>query len=226
VSRRIQIAPSILSADFGRLAEEIGAISTGGADLIHVDVMDGHFVPNLTIGPMIVSAAKAATKVPLDVHLMITNAELYLADYIEAGADIVSVHAEAVTHLHRAVAEIKRLGAKASVALNPATPIGVLDHVLDDLDMILIMTVNPGFGGQSFIEACLPKIEALRERLQSRGLDADIEVDGGVKTANVDRVVSAGANVIVSGSGIFKTEDYGATITAMRAKAYSALSAS
>ncbi len=219
MSRSIQIAPSILSADFGRLAEEIGAISIGGADLIHVDVMDGHFVPNLTIGPMIVSAAKAATKVPLDVHLMITNAELYLKDYIEAGADILSVHAEAVTHLHRAVQEIKRLGARASVALNPATPIDLLEHVMDDLDMVLIMTVNPGFGGQSFIEACLPKIEALRERLHSRGLDTDIEVDGGVKTDNVARVVSACANVIVSGSGIFKTEDYGATITAMRAKA-------
>ena len=223
MSRTIQIAPSILSADFGKLAEEISAISDGGADLIHVDVMDGHFVPNLTIGPMIVKAAKAATSKPLDVHLMITNAELYLSDYIEAGADIVSVHAEAVTHLHRAVQEIKRLGARASVALNPATPVSLLDHVLGELDMILIMTVNPGFGGQSFIEACLPKIEALRERLLSLGLDTDIEVDGGVKTDNVHRVVSAGANVIVSGSGIFKTIDYGETITAMRAKATVAL---
>ena len=223
MSRKIQIAPSILSADFGRLAEEIGAISSGGADLIHVDVMDGHFVPNLTIGPMIVEAAKAATATPLDVHLMISNAELYLSDYIQAGADMISVHAEAVTHLHRAVQEIKRLGAKASVALNPATPISLLDHVLGDLDMILIMTVNPGFGGQSFIEACLPKIEALRERLTSLGLDTDIEVDGGVKTDNVDRVVSAGANVIVSGSGIFKTEDYGATISEMRTRAQAAL---
>jgi ribulose-phosphate 3-epimerase len=223
VSRSIQIAPSILSADFGRLAEEIAAISSGGADLIHVDVMDGHFVPNLTIGPMIVKAAKAATDKPLDVHLMISNAELYLRDYIEAGADIVSVHAEAVTHLHRAVQEIKRLGARASVALNPATPIDLLDYVLEDLDMVLIMTVNPGFGGQSFIAACLPKIEALRERMSKRGLDTDIEVDGGVKTDNVDRVVSAGANVIVSGSGIFKTENYEQTMTQMRAKAQAAL---
>ncbi len=224
MSPSIQIAPSILSADFGRLGEEIAAISKGGADLVHVDVMDGHFVPNLTIGPMIVKAAKAASPTPLDVHLMISNAELYLSDYIEAGADILSIHAEAVTHLHRAIQEIKRLGAKASVALNPATPISVLDHVLDELDMILIMTVNPGFGGQSFIEACLPKIEELRERLEGRGLHIDIEVDGGVKTANVARVVSAGANVIVSGSGIFKTEDYGATITEMRAKAQTAVS--
>lgn len=223
MSRSIQIAPSILSADFGRLAEEISAITTGGADLIHVDVMDGHFVPNLTIGPMIVKAAKAATSKPLDVHLMITNAERYLRDYIEAGADIISVHAEAVSHLHRAVHEIKRLGARACVALNPATGIDVLNHVLEDLDMVLIMTVNPGFGGQSFIEACLPKIEKLRERMSKRGLDMDIEVDGGVKTDNVARVVSAGANVIVSGSGIFKSENYGQTIVNMRSKAEAAL---
>lgn len=219
MSRSIQIAPSILSADFGRLADEIAAITTGGADLIHVDVMDGHFVPNLTIGPTIVKAARAATDRPLDVHLMISNAELYLQDYIEAGADILSIHAEAVTHLHRAVQQIKSLGAKACVALNPATGLEAIDYLMEELDMVLIMTVNPGFGGQSFIEACLPKIETLRDRVQARGLELDIEVDGGVKIENVAKVVSAGANVIVSGSGIFKTQDYGATIAEMRARA-------
>ena len=223
MTRAIQIAPSILSADFGRLAEELDSLSKGGADLIHVDVMDGHFVPNLTIGPMIVKAAKAATTVPLDVHLMISNAELYLREYIEAGADMISVHAEAVTHLHRAVQQIKSLGARASVALNPATGIDGLDYVLDELDMVLIMTVNPGFGGQSFIEACLPKVEKLRARIEERGLDVDIQVDGGIKVDNVHRVVAAGANVIVSGSGIFATESYARTIEAMRERAVAAL---
>ncbi len=194
-------------------------MAEAGADLLHVDVMDGHFVPNLTIGPMIVKAANEASSVPLDVHLMIRNAELYLEDYIAAGADILSVHAEAVTHLHGTIQKIKALGAKASVALNPATSIDVVDCVLEDLDMVLIMTVNPGFGGQSFIELCLPKIEALRERAESRGLELDIEVDGGIKVDNVHRVVSAGANVIVSGSGIFKSEDWAKTIWEMRERA-------
>ncbi len=215
----IKIAPSILSADFGRLAEEITAISKGGADLIHVDVMDGHFVPNLTIGPMIVKVAKTASETPLDVHLMIRNAELYLEDYIAAGADILSVHAEAVTHLHGTVQRIKKLGAKASVALNPGTSIEAVECVLEELDMVLIMTVNPGFGGQSFIESCLPKIEALRKRADSRGLTLDIEVDGGIKVENVGRVVSAGANVIVSGSGIFSADDYAKRISEMRTSA-------
>jgi len=190
-----------------------------GADLLHVDVMDGHFVPNLTIGPMIVRAANEASSVPLDVHLMIRNAELYLEDYIRAGADILTVHAEAVTHLHGAIQKIKSLGARASVALNPGTSIEAVDCVLEDLDMVLIMTVNPGFGGQSFIESCLPKIEQLRERAVSRGLELDIEVDGGIKVDNVHRVASAGANVIVSGSGIFKSADWAKTIWEMRERA-------
>ncbi len=212
----IKIAPSILSADFGRLTEEIAAIGAGGADLVHVDVMDGHFVPNLTIGPMIVKVAKAASDTPLDVHLMIRNAELYLRDYIEAGADILTVHAEAVTHLHGAVQQIKALGAKACVALNPGTSVSALECVLDDLDMVLVMTVNPGFGGQGFIESCLPKIERVREMALGRGLELDIEVDGGIKVDNVHRVASAGANVIVSGSGIFKSKNYAQTISEMR----------
>lgn len=223
VSMPIKIAPSILSADFGRLADEIASISRGGADLVHVDVMDGHFVPNLTIGPMIVKVAKAASSTPLDVHLMITNAELYLREYIEAGADILTVHAEAVTHLHGAIQQIKALGAKACVALNPATSEAALEYVLDDLDMVLIMTVNPGFGGQSFIESCLPKIERLRKMAVSRGLDLDIEVDGGIKVDNAHRVANAGANVIVSGSGIFKSEDYAKTIAEMRTRAEEAV---
>lgn len=218
----IKIAPSILSADFGRLTEEIAAIGEGGADLVHVDVMDGHFVPNLTIGPMIVKVAKAASDTPLDVHLMISNAELYLRDYIEAGADILTVHAEAVTHLHGAVQQITSLGAKACVALNPGTSIEAVDCVLEELDMVLVMTVNPGFGGQSFIESCLPKIEKLRERAVARGLTLDIEVDGGIKVDNVHRVASAGANVIVSGSGIFKSDSYAKTISEMRRRAIAA----
>jgi ribulose-phosphate 3-epimerase len=219
VTSPIQIAPSILSANFGRLAEDIEGMGQAGADLLHVDVMDGHFVPNLTIGPMIVKAANEASSVPLDVHLMIRNAELYLEDYVKAGADIISVHAEAVTHLHGTIQKIKALGARASVAINPATSIEAVDCVLEDLDMVLIMTVNPGFGGQSFIELCLPKIEALRERVESRGLKLDIEVDGGIKVDNVHRVASAGANVIVSGSGIFKSEDWAKTIWEMRERA-------
>jgi ribulose-phosphate 3-epimerase len=223
VSAEIRIAPSILSADFGRLAEDVGAVSAAGADYIHVDVMDGHFVPNLTIGPMIVKAVRAATDVPLDVHLMISNAELYIEDYATAGADIISVHAEACTHLHRAVQQIRSLGKRASVALNPATPIDAVQHVLDDLSMVLVMTVNPGFGGQAFIDATLPKIRALRSLIDSRGLDVDIQVDGGVKTGNVHVPVEAGANVIVSGSGIFKAEaGYEATIADLRARATAA----
>jgi len=219
VPRPIAIAPSILSADFGRLGEEIRAISEAGADLVHVDVMDGHFVPNLTIGPMIVEVVRRHTELPLDVHLMISNAELYLEDYARAGADIIAVHAEACTHLHRAVERIRDLGKRPCVVLNPATPLDAVAYVLDQLAMVLIMSVNPGFGGQKFIDAVVPKIAALRRQIDERGLDVDIEVDGGVKVDNVDVVAAAGANVIVSGSGIFKAGDYRATIAAMRARA-------
>jgi ribulose-phosphate 3-epimerase len=219
VARPIKIAPSILSADFGRLADEVRAIDAGGADLVHVDVMDGHFVPNLTIGPMIVEVVRKATRLPLDVHLMISNADPYVDRYAEAGADIIGVHAEACTHLHRTIQAIRAAGKQPCVVLNPATPLEPLDYVLDQLAMVLLMSVNPGFGGQSFIEAVLPKIEDLRERIEERGLDVDIEVDGGIKVDNVARVTAAGANVIVSGSGIFGTKDYAATIAAMRERA-------
>ncbi|HTM22135.1 MAG TPA: ribulose-phosphate 3-epimerase [Kofleriaceae bacterium] len=219
MARRLQIAPSILSADFGRLADEVRAVDAAGADLIHVDVMDGHFVPNLTIGPMIVEVVRKATRLPLDVHLMISNADLYIERYAAAGADIIGVHAEACTHLHRTIQAIRHAGKRPCVVLNPATPLDALDYVLDQLAMVLIMSVNPGFGGQSFIDAVLPKIAELRRRLDQRGLDVDIEVDGGIKVDNVGRVLAAGANVIVSGSGIFGTADYAATIAAMRAAA-------
>jgi ribulose-phosphate 3-epimerase len=224
MSRPILIAPSILSADFGRLGEEIRAITAAGADYIHVDIMDGHFVPNLTYGPMIVEVVRRSTHLPLDVHLMISNADAYLDDYSSAGADIIGVHAEACPHLHRTVQRIRELGKKACVVINPATPVGVVAHVLDMLTMVLVMSVNPGFGGQAFIPAVLPKFAELREMASAASLEVDIEVDGGVKVDNVDVVVGAGANVIVSGSGIFRTPDYAATIAAMRARAAAATS--
>ena len=210
------IAPSLLSADFGRLADEIRAAEAAEADLLHVDVMDGRFVPNITIGPPVVAAIRKCATVPLDVHLMIVEPEKYLEAFADAGADIITIHAEATPHLQRAVARIRELGKKPGVALNPSTPLSAVEWVLHDVDMVLIMSVNPGFGGQAFLPTSLGKIELLRSQLVRARLDVDIQVDGGIKADNVGEVVTAGANVIVSGSGIFGTPDYRATITQMR----------
>jgi len=210
----LRIAPSILSADFGRLAEEVAAIAS--ADYVHVDVMDGHFVPNLTIGPVVVEAVRRATKLPLDVHLMIEDAERWVGAYAKAGADLIGVHVEACPHLHRTIGQIRELGKKPVVVVNPATPIEAIEWVLRDVHMVLVMSVNPGFGGQSFIPSALEKVRALRQMIDDRGWTVEIEVDGGIKVDNVAEVVRAGANVLVSGSGIFGTKDYAATIAEMR----------
>jgi len=212
------ISPSILSADFSRLGEEVRAVDQAGADWIHVDVMDGRFVPNITIGPLIVDALRPVTKKPLDVHLMIVEPERYVADFAKAGADIISVHAEAssTTHLHRALGQIKELGKMAGVVLNPGTSLEQIDYVLDLCDLVLIMSVNPGFGGQSFIPGVLPKIRKLRQMCDERGLDPWIEVDGGLKVNNTWQVLEAGANAIVAGSAVFKADDYATTIEAIR----------
>jgi len=215
----IKISPSILSADFSRLGEDVLTVKRAGADYIHIDVMDGHFVPNITIGPLVVDALRKVTYKPLDVHLMIENPDLYIADFAKAGADIITVHQEAVPHLHRTVQLIKSLGKKAGVSLNPATPVETLDVILDELDLVLIMSVNPGFGGQSFIPSALDKIRALRQRITERGLSTELEVDGGVKIDNIREVVAAGADVLVAGSAVFNTENYAATMTALRENA-------
>jgi ribulose-phosphate 3-epimerase len=213
---RYRIAPSLLSADFGRLADEVRAIEAAGADWLHVDVMDGRFVPNLTIGPPVVEAIKKVATKPLDVHLMIVEPEKYVGAFAAAGADILTIHAEATVHLQRALCQIKDLGKKAGAVLNPATPLSFVEHVLSDLDLVLLMSVNPGFGGQSYIPAVTRKIEALRVMADRAGIDLDIQVDGGVKPDNVDTVVRAGANVIVSGSGLFAGGDYKGNIDRMR----------
>lgn len=212
----IKIAPSILSADFARLGDEVRAIEAGGADYVHVDVMDGHFVPNITIGPLIVEALRPVTKLPLDVHLMIENPDQYIPAFAEAGADIIVVHAEASTHLHRSVQLIKSLGKRAGVSLNPATSLSALEMILPDIDLALLMTVNPGFGGQSFIENCLPKITALRQQITQLGLSVELQVDGGVKVDNIGKIAAAGADVFVAGSAVFGTDDYAATIAALK----------
>jgi ribulose-phosphate 3-epimerase len=215
----IKIAPSILSADFARLGDEVAAIAAGGADYVHVDVMDGHFVPNITIGPLVVEAVRRVTDLPLDVHLMIERPDQYIPAFAAAGADIITVHYEATAHLHRTVQLIHGQGKKAGVSINPATPVSCLDVILDELDLVLVMTVNPGFGGQSFIPACLPKIEALRQEIERRGCAVELEVDGGVKPDNIARIAAAGADVMVAGSAVFGTPDYAATIAVLRANA-------
>ncbi len=214
--KSVVIAPSILSADFSRLGDDVRAVDQAGADWIHVDVMDGRFVPNITIGPLIVEALRPVTQKPLDVHLMIVEPERYVADFAKAGADIISVQVEACTHLHRNVMQIKDLGKQAGVVLNPSTPISTIEHVLDIVDLVLIMSVNPGFGGQSFIPAVLPKIRQLRQICDERGLDPWIEVDGGLKGNNTWQVLEAGANAIVAGSAVFNAPDYAEAITGIR----------
>ncbi len=214
--KSVVIAPSILSADFSRLGDDVRAVDQAGADWIHVDVMDGRFVPNITIGPLIVEALRPVTQKPLDVHLMIVEPERYVPDFAKAGADIISVQVEACTHLHRNVMQIKDLGKQAGVVLNPSTPISTIEHVLDIVDLVLIMSVNPGFGGQSFIPAVLPKIRQLRQICDERGLDPWIEVDGGLKGNNTWQVLEAGANAIVAGSAVFNAPDYAEAITSIR----------
>ena len=211
-----KIAPSILSADFTRLGEEVKAVERAGADYIHVDVMDGHFVPNITIGPLIVKAVRRVTRLPLDVHLMISNPDGFIQSFADAGADMITVHAEAVDHLHRSIQHIRSAGAKPGVSLNPATPPEVLEYVLSDLNLVLLMTVNPGFESQAFIPEVVPKIRRLREMIDQRNLRVEIEVDGGINPETIGEVSAAGAEVFVAGSAIFYSKDYAQTIRQMR----------
>ncbi|HEU4385749.1 MAG TPA: ribulose-phosphate 3-epimerase [Anaeromyxobacteraceae bacterium] len=218
----IRVAPSLLSADFGRLAEEVRAAEAAGADLVHLDVMDGRFVPNITVGPLVVEAVRKATKLPIDVHLMIVEPERYLEAFARAGADLISVHAEVSPHLHRTLQAIRAAGARPAVALNPSTPLSALEYVLGDCEMVLVMTVNPGFGGQKYIEACTGKVGRLREMAEARGQALDIEVDGGIKPETVGPVAAAGANVLVAGTAVFGAGDYAQAIRAIRESAAAA----
>jgi ribulose-phosphate 3-epimerase len=222
MAHAVRIAPSILSADLGRLADEVREVERGGADWIHVDVMDGRFVPNITLGPVIVAAARRATTLPLDVHLMIVEPERYVEAFAQAGADVISVHVEASTHLQRTLAEIRRLGKRAGVVLNPHTPEESIRYVLGDVDLILVMSVNPGFGGQEFLPAVLPKLRALREMIDRAGLDVELEVDGGVSEQTAESVVAAGARVLVAGSAVFGQADRAQAIAGIRAAAHRA----
>jgi len=215
--QEFMIAPSILSADFSRLGEEIKAVEKAGADIIHVDVMDGHFVPNITIGPPVVASVRKITDLPLDVHLMISDADSYVESFAKAGADWITVHVEACPHLHRTIGRIKELGKKAGAVLNPATPLISLDEILGDIDLIMLMSVNPGFGGQSFIRSSLKKIEKLRKMIEERGLEVGIEIDGGVSPATIGDIAAAGANIFVAGSAVFGQQDYAKVIQEMKA---------
>lgn len=214
----VRIAPSILSADFARLGEEVVAVAAAGADFIHVDVMDGHFVPNLTIGPAVIKAIRKSTATPFDVHLMISPVDPFIEDFVKAGADILTVHPEAGPHLHRTLQAIRAAGAKPGVALNPGTPVAALEPVLGDVDLILVMSVNPGFGGQAFIASQLKKIEMIRSLIDRSGRDIMLEVDGGVNADMAPSVIAAGANVLVAGSAVFKgdAKNYAANIAALR----------
>jgi ribulose-phosphate 3-epimerase len=221
----VRIAPSILSSDFARLADEVARVEAAGADWLHVDVMDGHFVPNLTIGPPIVEALRKVTRLPLDVHLMMTNPDCFIQEFAEAGANYLTVHVEACPHLHRTVQSIKERGVKAGVSLNPATSLSTVEEIIGEADLLLIMSVNPGFGGQQFIPSVLQKIQRARQLIDRTGSHAALEVDGGVKIDNVGQIVQAGADILVAGSAIFCSDDYHATIVAMRQAGHSILAA-
>jgi ribulose-phosphate 3-epimerase len=212
----VRIAPSLLAADFARLGEEARAAAAAGADWLHLDVMDGHFVPNISFGPVVVKALRRHVAIPFDVHLMIAPADPYLAAFAEAGADLISVHPEAGPHLHRTLQTIRALGKRAGVVLNPATPVQAVEHVLDLADLVLVMTVNPGFGGQSFLESQLPKIAALRRMIAATGRAIALEVDGGVTAETAPRCIAAGADVLVAGTAVFGASDYAAAIAALR----------
>ncbi|CEI73737.1 MULTISPECIES: ribulose-phosphate 3-epimerase [Romboutsia] len=215
----IKLAPSILSADFARLLEDVKKVESAGCEYLHIDVMDGHFVPNITLGPGLVKSLRKDVNMVFDAHLMIENPDNYIKDFVDAGCDLIVVHQEACKHLHRTIQNIKSYNVKAGVALNPATPIETIKHVIEDVDMVLIMTVNPGFGGQSFIEGMIPKIEELKKLIDDRNLNIDIQVDGGIKPTNVDKVVKAGANIIVAGSAIFNSDDIVKTVNLFRENA-------
>ena len=212
----VKIAPSILSADFSRLGEEIKAVEQAGADWIHIDVMDGHFVPNITIGPLVVEAVRKVTELPLDVHLMIEDADKYIKDFAQAGADILTVHVEACPHLHRTIYHIKEQNVRAGVVLNPSTPLSSLEEVLHEIDMVLLMSVNPGFGGQTFISSLLDKTMNLKEIMGQYEHEFDLEVDGGIKVENAGEIKEMGANVLVAGSAIFNSKDYKKAIQQLR----------